>query len=142
VLLALTTCRAIGKLVQRIDQRESGDRVIRPSDIRALKSSPIISSVASGVILRAVSRYFKLSRSELVGPSRRKTLVRARGLAICLLRDLGRLHWKPIAALTGRVDHSTALHAYRKTKQLLNRDPLLADAYQILFQQLSQPGES
>jgi chromosomal replication initiator protein len=94
-------------------------------------------SRGSKLILSTVARHFRLKLPELVGSSRRQGLVRARGVAICLLRDLLQLKWQKIAELTGRSDHSTVLHAYGKTHRQFASDPLLADAYRALQQQLA-----
>jgi chromosomal replication initiator protein len=90
------------------------------------------------VILTSVARHFHLKLSELVGSSRRQALVRARGVAICLLRDVLQLKWQTIADLTGRRDHSTVLHAYAKTQRAFAADPMQAESFRQLLQDMTQ----
>jgi chromosomal replication initiator protein len=93
-------------------------------------------AISADLILTTVARHFRLKLPELVGPSRRQSLIKARGIAICLLRDLGDMKWQAIADATGRKDHSTVLHAYAKTQRSLVSDPILTDALRQVQQKL------
>lgn len=88
-------------------------------------------------VVSAVAHHFGVKQAELVGPSRRQALVQARGVAICLLRDLTKMTWQAIAELIGRQDHTTVLHAYSRTRRLFQLDRQLAEAYTVLRQRLS-----
>jgi chromosomal replication initiation ATPase DnaA len=101
-----------------------------------------VCGVEPRAVLTAVARHFRLKIADLVGPSRRRSLIHARGVAICLLRDLVGLTWQSIAENTGRKDHSTVLHAYAKTRQSLASNALLGDALQQLRRKLEPSNHS
>lgn len=79
-------------------------------------------SVECSTAMRIIARELGVDLAGLVSPSRRQSLVRARGIAIVVLRDLFQLTWQEIAAWAGRKDHSTVIHAYQKTTSQLNQD--------------------
>jgi chromosomal replication initiator protein len=74
------------------------------------------------VICRSVSKYFNLKTKELKGLSRRKTIVRARGVAMLLSRKYTKASLSEIGKLYSNRDHTTVLHACNKTEQLSQRD--------------------
>lgn len=93
-----------------------------------------------GVSLRSVStavaNYFGIKPVELKGPSRKQMVVRARGVAIYLGRRLAGESLDRLGEHFGGRDHSTALHAVRKTEELIAEDPTLRKAVDDLTQQL------
>lgn len=124
--------------LREIAGRPTGSRVIDRDAIKPLTTLRGDWSIRdSQRVLASVARRFRLRMADLTGHSRRQALVKARGIAICLLRDLTRLKWNKIAELTGRQDHSTVLHAYNKTRELFAKDPSLAEAYRELHQELA-----
>ncbi len=130
--------RAVIDFLRQLAARPPASKSIDVATVRSLISVQRDRSPRSGkIILAAVARHFRLKLADLVGGSRRQALVKARGVAICLLRDLAQLKWQSIAELTGRQDHSTVLHAYAKTQRSFASDPLLADSFRQLHQKLS-----
>ena len=130
--------RAVIDFLRQLAARPAMARCIDVATVRPLITVQREHSPRSGkLILAAVARHFRLKLSDLVGGSRRQALVKARGVAICLLRDLAQLKWQSIAELTGRQDHSTVLHAYAKTQRSFASDPLLADSFRQLHQKLN-----
>ncbi|MFO0868281.1 MAG: helix-turn-helix domain-containing protein [Pirellulales bacterium] len=93
-------------------------------------------SVSLRTVSLAVAQYFGLKPVELKGPSRRQMVVRARGVAIYLGRRLAGESLDRLGEHFGGRDHTTALHAVRKTEQLLLEDPTLRQAVDDLTQQL------
>lgn len=87
-------------------------------------------------VSRAVAQYFGIRPIELKGPSRRQMVVRARGVAIYLGRRLAGESLDRLGEHFGGRDHSTALHAVRKTEELLGEDPTLRKAVDDLTQKL------
>jgi chromosomal replication initiator protein len=79
-------------------------------------------------ICKEVSSLFGVRLSDLTGPSRRQGIVRARGVAIYLCRQLTRMSLEAIGAQFGGRDHTTVMHACRKTEELLSTDAALRDA--------------
>ena len=87
-------------------------------------------------VSQAVAEYFGIKPAELKGPSRRQMVVRARGVAIYLGRQLAGESLDRLGEHFGGRDHTTALHAVRKTEELLAADPNLRKAVDDLMQQL------
>lgn len=87
---------------------------------------------ASGVptipsIAKVVAKRMHVRLSELRGATREANIVRARGLAIHLARSLTDSSLQQIGQFFGGRDHSTVLHACRKTELLLSSDTELAN---------------
>ncbi len=93
---------------------------------------------AAKIVFRSVGKSFDVKPRDMTGASRRQSLVRARGIAVILLRDLFRFTWQQIAELSGRKDHSTVMHAYAKTSHDLLDDVKLAACLESLKLQLAQ----
>ncbi len=81
----------------------------------------------------ATARCFSLKLSELRGASRRRTLVVARGVAMLLARRLTALSLEQIGQYFGKRDHTTVMHACRKTETLLKTDPAVRQAVEKLL---------
>lgn len=84
-----------------------------------------------------VSRYFDLKMSELKSPTRRQAVVQARGIAMYLARELTGKSLEQVGRHFGGRDHTTVLHAYRKTASLLERDPSIRQTVTDLLEQLT-----
>jgi chromosomal replication initiator protein len=80
------------------------------------------SKLTINTISSAVARYFGLTNKQLISTSRRQAVTRARGVAIYLCRELTTTSLKDIGQFFGKRDHTTVLHAYRKTKLRLHTD--------------------
>jgi chromosomal replication initiator protein len=81
-------------------------------------------------IAKVVARRMQVRLVELRGATRQANIVRARGLAILLSRKLTSASLQKIGEFFGGRDHSTIIHACRKTEQLLNSDTELANLLQ------------
>lgn len=68
------------------------------------------------------AKYFGLTIAELKSPLRRQALVTARGVAMFLARELTDKSLDVIGAFFGGRDHTTVLHAYRRTQKLMAED--------------------
>ncbi len=78
------------------------------------------------MITQSVARRFKLRTADLKGPTRRQQVVRARALAMFLGRKLTSQSLQQIGDYFGGRDHTTVLHACRKTESLLTDNPELS----------------
>lgn len=78
--------------------------------------------VSLSAITNAVARYFRMKSSEIRSSSRKQNLVRARSLAMFLARQLTGKSMHQIGDHFGGRDHTTVLHAVRKTRSLLESD--------------------
>lgn len=88
-------------------------------------------------ITKQVCRYFNLRSTELRGPTRQQRVVRARGVAMLLARQLTNKSLVQVGRHFGNRDHSTVLHACRKTQSLIQTDPAIRQAVEELTLQLS-----
>jgi chromosomal replication initiator protein len=94
-------------------------------------------SVSITEITQRVARHFRLRSSDLRSDSRRQNVVRARSLAMMLARKITSLSLNQIGAEFGGRDHTTVLHAIRKTESLLETDADLRRAAQDLTEKLT-----
>ena len=69
-----------------------------------------------------VARYFRLKITEVRSSSRKQNLVRARSLGMFLARKMTAKSMHQIGEYFGGRDHTTVLHAIRKTELLLETD--------------------
>ncbi|OGY64093.1 MAG: hypothetical protein A3I89_03870 [Candidatus Harrisonbacteria bacterium RIFCSPLOWO2_02_FULL_41_11] len=73
-------------------------------------------------IIKAVADYFDVSSEELAGRCRKKNIVEPRQIAIYLLRDVLNLSYPYIGERLGKRDHTTAIYAYKKLSEEINRN--------------------
>ena len=73
-------------------------------------------------ILNAVSSYYSLSVSQILGKIKSGNVVNARHIAIYLFRDLLDLPLKKIGAIFSGRDHTTVMHSIEKVDRLLKTD--------------------
>ncbi|MGB7449753.1 MAG: chromosomal replication initiator protein DnaA [Ornithinimicrobium sp.] len=83
--------------------------------------------ITATTILTEVSNYFRISVDDLCGPSRSRTLVNARQVAMYLCRELTDLSLPKIGQEFGGRDHTTVMHAERKIRQLIGERRSLFD---------------
>jgi chromosomal replication initiator protein len=74
----------------------------------------------------AAGKHFQVTVGEIKGKSRRQHVVEARSAAMYLCRELTDASYAEIGRHFGNRDHTTVLHACRKTKQLIGQDPAAA----------------
>jgi chromosomal replication initiator protein len=106
-------------------------QVRRYLDEQAQQDRPALRSISA-----AVAKYFALTSRELRGPSRRRHVVRARGVAMLLAWKLTGKSLGAVGRFFGKRDHTTVLHACRKTESLQQSDPEVAQAIDELGQEL------
>jgi chromosomal replication initiator protein len=88
-------------------------------------------------ISKQVARSFEIKFSELISSSRRKTVAQARGVAIYLSRSLLGVSFEQLGKNFGNRDHTTILHAYRKTADLLESDLVLKQMIERIREDLA-----
>ena len=91
-------------------------------------------------IAAATARHFSLKLADLRSPSRRRTVVAARGVAMYLARTLTVQSLTQIGVYFHGRDHSTVSHGCRKTRRLLDSDPAIRDAARLLCARLRPAG--
>ena len=91
-------------------------------------------------VAKVVSRRYKLKLSELKSGTRRQEVVRARSLAMYLTRQLTGSSYHQIGKYFGGRDHTTVLHACRKTESLMQEDTELRVTADEVTEQLKATG--
>lgn len=78
-------------------------------------------------IQKSTAQYYNVKLSELLGKSRKRSIVRPRQMAMFLSKELTDKSYPEIGELFGGRDHTTVLHAYRKMNDLLNQESELSE---------------
>jgi chromosomal replication initiator protein len=73
---------------------------------------------------------------DLRSPSRRRVVVRARGVAMYLARELTGGSLNEIGVFFGGRDHTTVMHGCRRTEQLLETEPAIRQAVELVRQRV------
>lgn len=113
---------------------------ITAHDVRALITKP-----AEGLefslrqITRVTARHFQLRVADLVGASRRQSIVQARGIAMYLARRLLGSSFEELGQHFGGRDHSTVMHSFRKIEDGVVTDPAIQQAVQDITRRLGVP---
>jgi chromosomal replication initiator protein len=96
------------------------------SNIKKILSDIIHSGRKKGInfkqVIEAVSDFYDINGQDLVNRSRRRDIVKPRQIAMFLMREELRASFPVIGDQLGGRDHSTAMHAYEKVRQEIERD--------------------
>jgi chromosomal replication initiator protein len=87
---------------------------------------PTSAGVDVSTIVKRVAAAFGVGEADLLGPSRLRTVLRPRQVAMHLARELTGLSRPRLGAAFGGRDHTTVLHACRKVEEDMRNDPELA----------------
>jgi len=77
-------------------------------------------------VLKAVSGFYEVSAVDMVGRSRNKEFVEPRQICMYLLRELLSMSYPDIASRVGKRDHTTAIYAYKKIADSVEKNPELS----------------
>ncbi len=116
-------------------QSEPGPRsAITAADVREFLNSGAAaqSKLTVALIGRTTARHFGTTLTEIRGPSRRKSLVLARSIAMYLARNLAGKSLAEIGKWFGGRDHTTVLHSCRKIEADKDTRPEVSEALQQL----------
>jgi chromosomal replication initiator protein len=115
---------ALVNLEMRSREAQSGpdDSLVRAH----LKSSQGAREVPLSTIGRAVAESFQVPAAELRSLGRARRSILARHVGMLLARELSGKPSAEIARFFGRSNHTTVVHACRRTRALLERDTALA----------------
>ncbi len=97
-----------------------------------------VNSVDISQIQKIVAEFFRIEFNELLGPQRQKNIVMARHIAMYLAKDLLDCNVVQIAKSFGRKDHTTAIHAIAKIKDLIQMDKNFASEYQVMKKKITE----
>ncbi len=136
--MAGTVPELVGAMLQlEVPAREEG----RGVDARHVREFLARRDAALRPKLREIAsltaRHFSLRLSDLRGQSRRRPVVVARDVAIYVSRQMTCESLSRIGAFFGGRDHTTVLHACRKTEQQMEADPAIRQAIDLLQRKLS-----
>lgn len=87
-------------------------------------------------IQKAVAAHYKIRVSDLLSPSRSRSVTRPRQLAMTLSKELTKHSLPEIGKAFGGRDHSTVIHAAKKIAELRGADALVEEDYKILLRTL------
>ena len=90
--------------------------------IDRLVDSQIAKAPSTGEIAKAVAKEMQVSMELMRGPGRKSSVVRARGLAMLLMRQWTDVSFQNIGEFFGGRDHTTVMHACKKTEVDLSKD--------------------
>ena len=90
--------------------------------IDKLVDSQIATAPSTSDIAKAVAREMQITMESLRGPSRKSSVVRARGLAMLLMRHWTDVSFQNIGEYFGGRDHTTVMHACKKTEEDLAKE--------------------
>ncbi len=119
---ALTRITAYASLTE-----QSIDMAMATDVLQDLIPEKVTRPVTMAEIIQATSESFDLSVAELVGPSRRQPLARARQIAMYLCRDLTDYSLPKIGREFGGRDHTTVIHALERVRNLMRSDQDIFD---------------
>lgn len=88
-------------------------------------------------IQKTVADYYKLRVADLLSAKRTRAIARPRQMAMALSKELTNHSLPEIGQMFGGRDHTTVLHACRKTQELKDSDNKFAEDYSILLRTLS-----
>jgi len=112
-----------------------------PTSIRdAITSLEPETDISTDKVAKVIARRYKLKLSELKSGTRRQEVVRARSLAMYLSRQLTSSSYDKIGKYFGGRDHTTVLHACRKTESMIDSDSELRLAADEVADQLQATG--
>ncbi len=87
-------------------------------------------------IQNGVADYYRIKRLDMLSPSRQRTLLRPRQVAMALTKHLTTLSLPEIGrAFNGR-DHTTVIHACRRVDNLREQDDKVRDDWRMLLHEL------
>ena len=93
------------------------DRDLAQEVLKDLISDQTRPEVSAGLIMSEAAQYYGFTIDDLCGPSRSRTLVVARQVAMYLCRELTDLSFPKVGQQFGGRDHTTVMHAERKIRK-------------------------
>ena len=80
------------------------------------------SELTTGRIISTISKYYKISKKDIIGKSRKKDIVSARHVGIYLTREILGISYSEIGRVFGGRDHSTIMSACKLVAKNKNMD--------------------
>lgn len=99
---------------------------------------PVQQNINPAQIIKTVADFFEISTNEITGRGRRKEIVEPRQIAIYLLRDILNLSFPYIGEKLGKRDHTTAIYAFEKVSQEVNKNQSLNHKIMMIKEKLTK----
>jgi chromosomal replication initiator protein len=87
-------------------------------------------------VIKVISDFYDISETDLIAKNRKQEVVKPRQVAMYLMRSELQHSFPGIGEKLGGRDHTTALHAYEKILESLEKDEKLAEEITYLREQL------
>jgi chromosomal replication initiator protein len=124
-----TVPQLLGILLQlELESRTDGTTIGEDQVAALLAREPASRQVTVEMVAVAVARHFQVKKEDLKSPSRQRSLVVARGVAIYLARKYTTSSFVALGKAFGDRDHTTVMHAHHKIAQALINDAEVAAA--------------
>lgn len=107
---------------------------------RRFPAQPVSSDFDILTIQKAVTSHFQIKMSELMGNNRQRKFVQARHIAMFLAKEMLNLQVVEISESFGKKDHTTAIHAINKVKEMLEKDSELKANLQAVKKKIEEKG--
>jgi len=116
-----------GSLNSIVCQTQLKNRALSFTEVKTLIKNNIKpkKNVSVKDIVKIIASYYDITEAVIYEKTRRKEVVRARQVAMYLLREDFNISYPLIGQKLGDMDHSTVIHSHLKVKKDLKTDPLL-----------------
>lgn len=106
-------------VIDSLDRLAMEVQLSEPKTSEENKSSdgPGISLAADDDIIATFAGHFGIDKETIEGGSRKQEIVKVRDLIVYVLREYADMSFPAIGRLLGGRDHTTIIHAYRKTQE-------------------------
>ena len=88
-------------------------------------------------VFQVIAEFYDLKEKELQNASRKKEIVKPRQIAMYILRETLKCSYPFIGRKFGGRDHTTAIHAYEKIREELNKNESLREEIELIQQRIS-----
>jgi len=127
---ALIRVLAFASLTKQLLSMALAQKVLdRPSE-----KKPIVADFSR--IIKSVIKQYSFSIDQLCSTNRSKEIIKARHIAIYLIKSMTNKSFRDIGDYLGGRDHSTILHAYNKIRQSIDDDSLLFNQIQRMKREI------
>lgn len=99
---------------------------------------PIQQNMTPVQLVKVVADFFEVSPNDLTGRCRKKEVVEPRQIAMYLLREVLDLSFPFIGEKLGKRDHTTAMYAFEKISQDVNKNPSLNNKIMLIKEKLTK----
>lgn len=116
-----------GSLNAVVCQSQLKNKNLTITEVRTLIKNNIKpkKSVAISDIVKTIAEYYNLAETVIYDKTRKKEIVRARQVAMYILREDFNISYPLIGQKLGNRDHTTVIHSHLKIKEDLKTDPSL-----------------